>query len=242
VEYLHPDGTMTSSAKLAFDWQRMTEEDKQKLVDSVKSSQRRNLASNFVAQMIRWVNTYGKTYPAGFTVPEGFTLQQGLQSDWRLPPGVKFPDKYIYACAPGVEPTVTPPPPGTPVVNIPGAPPAGTPSCIPSPIMISGGQTPPPPVMRDVMVMSPAELPDYRPPFPTGGVRADADGNLWVRTIPPKPVPGGLVYDIINRQGELVDRIQTPPGYTLVGFGPGKLVYLSMRDASGIHLARVRLK
>jgi hypothetical protein len=73
-------------------------------------------------------------------------------------------------------------------------------------------------------------------------VRADLDGNLWIRTIPPKPVPGGPVYDIVNRGGELVDRLQVPPGYTLVGFGRGKVVFLSMRDPSGVHLARVRLK
>ena len=91
--------------------------------------------------------------------------------------------------------------------------------------------------------MSPLDLPDYRPPLPTGGaVRADADGNLWIRTIPPKPIPGGTVYDIVSPDGELVNRLQTPPGYTIAGFGKGKIVYLSMRDQSGIHLARVRLK
>jgi hypothetical protein len=50
------------------------------------------------------------------------------------------------------------------------------------------------------------------------------------------------VYDIINRGGELVDRIQLPPGYTLVGFGLDRVVYLSTRDATGLHLARVRLR
>ena len=76
----------------------------------------------------------------------------------------------------------------------------------------------------------------------SGAVRADADGNLWIRTIPPKPVPGGTVYDIVNPRGELVDRLQAPPGYTIVGFGAGKVVYLQMRDMAGIHLARVRLR
>jgi len=90
--------------------------------------------------------------------------------------------------------------------------------------------------------MSASELPDYRPPFSSGAVRADADGNLWIRTIPAKPTPGGPVYDIVSHEGQLVDRLQLPPGYALVGFGKGKVVYLSMRDAKGIHLARVRLK
>jgi hypothetical protein len=96
--------------------------------------------------------------------------------------------------------------------------------------------------MREVVVIPADELPDYRPPFAAGAVRADVDGNLWVRTIQPKPVPGGSIYDVVSRKGELVDRLQLPPGYTIVGFGKGKVVYLSMRDAKGIHLARVRLR
>ena len=47
---------------------------------------------------------------------------------------------------------------------------------------------------------------------------------------------------MVSRRGELASRIQLPPGYSLVGFGRGKVVYLSMYDASGIHLARVRLR
>jgi len=90
--------------------------------------------------------------------------------------------------------------------------------------------------------MSASELPDYRPPFSGGAVRADADGNLWIRTIPSKPIQGGQVYDVVSRQGELVDRLQLPQGYAVVGFGKGRVVYLSMRDQTGIHLARVVLR
>jgi hypothetical protein len=90
--------------------------------------------------------------------------------------------------------------------------------------------------------MSASDLPDYRPPFNSGAVRADADGNLWIRPTPTKPAPGGAVYDIVNNDGELSDRLQLPQGYNLVGFGRGKVVYLSMRDANGVHLARVLLR
>lgn len=246
IEYLRADGKLTSSNKLPFEWQRLVEEDKQKLVDSVKTAQRRTLMTGYVSTMIRWANMFNRPYPAGFKVPEGFVLQQGLQKDWKLPEGVKFPANYIYACAPGVEPTMAPAAGGAPVAGLPmaGPPgaPAGVPSCIPSPIMLGGGPTPPPPTMRDIAVLPASDLPDYRPPIGPGATRADADGNLWIRTIPAKPTPGGLVYDIINPSGEMIDRLQTPPGYTLVGFGVGKVVYLQMRDALGIHLARVRLK
>ena len=49
-------------------------------------------------------------------------------------------------------------------------------------------------------------------------------------------------HDVIDRQGQLVNRIQLPQAYTLVGFGRGKVVYLSMRDAQGVHLARILLR
>jgi hypothetical protein len=252
IDYRHADGTWTSSAKLPFDWQRVTEEDKQRMIDSVKADQRRSQMGSFVSSMIRWANQYGKPYPAGFTVPEGYRLQNGLSRDWKLPPGLQFPPNYIYACGPNETPTMTPapaPPAGRPADapgrggrgEFPGGP-SGIPSCIPAPVVVSGGNAPPPPTIRETGVMPASELPDYRPPFAPGAVRADADGNLWVRTIPSKPTPGGTVYDIISRQGEMVDRLQLPVGYSLVGFGKGKVVYLSMRDAQGIHLARVRLR
>ena len=268
IDYRAADGTLTSSPKLPFDWQRVTEEDKQRMIDSVKAEQRRQSMGSFVSSMIRWVNQYGKPYPATFTAPAGYRPQNGLSRDWKLPPGVAFPPNYIYACRPNETPTITPPPApaagegrpardsSSPPAGRPGPPdgmrgpggfggpngPQGIPSCIPGPVVVSGGNAPPPPTIRDVGVMSPSELPDYRPPFSGGAVRADMDGNLWIRTIPTKPTPGGPVYDIVSRQGELADRLQLPQGYSIAGFGKGKVVYLAVRDASGIHLARVILR
>ena len=252
IEYLHPDGKVTSSQKLPFDWQRLLDDDKQRLVDSVKAVQQRQAATQYVAQMIRWVNLYNRPYPENFKIPEGMVLPPGLARDWMLPPGVKFPENYLYACAPGVEMTVGAP---VPITNMqrgaalpagaaqpPAGTPAGMPSCLPAPITMGSGATPPMPTMRTVHVMPPAELPDYRPPIPTGAVRADMDGNLWIRTNPMRPTPGGPVYDIVNSQGELFARYQLPPGYQIAGFGKDKVVYLTMRDAKGLHLARVRLR
>jgi hypothetical protein len=250
IEYREADGKWTSSEKLPFDWQRMTEESKQKLVDSVKNVNQRTALGQYINAMIRWANTYNRPYPPNFSVPDGFVPTPGLLKEWKLPANLKLPASYIYGCPPGVEPTITAPPagaapaapmPGVSMMGPPGAP-SGTPSCIPAPMMFSGGQIPPPPQMRETAVLPAQELPDYRPPFGGSSVRADVDGNLWVRTIPAKPIPGGPVFDIISRKGELVDRLQLPPGYTVVGFGKDKVVYLSTRDARGIHLARVRLR
>ena len=92
-----------------------------------------------------------------------------------------------------------------------------------------------------VNLVGPDELPDYKPPFGMGAVRASADGTIWIRTSPMKPTPGGPVYDVVNANGELVDRIQIAPTRTLVGFGPGGIVYVGVRDPRGVRLERVRL-
>lgn len=246
IDFLNADGTATSSPKLPYDWQRLSEEDKQKLVDSVKASNEKAYIGGYVTSMIRWANMYNKPYPVNFKIPEDYVPSPGLMKDWKLPSTLKLPANYVYGCPPGVTPTASTP---ATVVGAaapaPGGPPGpltGTPSCIPQPVMLPGGVAPPAPTMREFNVFPAAELPDYRPPLPGGSARGDMDGNLWVRPIPAKPVPGGQIYDIVSPQGELVDRIQLPPSYTLVGFGRGKVVYLGMRDMSGIHLARVRLR
>jgi hypothetical protein len=249
IDYLNPDGTWTSSEKLPYEWQRLDDEAKKKFVDSVRVIREKQMETEFVAQTIRWMNMYNGKYPANLKVPEGFVLPPGFPKDWFLPPGVKFPENYQYACAPGQSPTAgpsAPPPAAAPASGGAAAPgaaaPAGPPPCLPAPPVFNGGFTPPPPTMRPVIMVEPETLPDYRPPMVSGAVRADEDNNLWIKFVQNKPIPGGPVYDVVNPKGELTTRIQLPPGYTLVGFGRNKVVYLSMRDAQGIHLARVVLK
>ena len=95
---------------------------------------------------------------------------------------------------------------------------------------------------RTVNFVPPSELPDYKPPFFAGSMRADGDGNLWIRTIPTKSVPGGPVYDVVNGKGELVDRVQIPAGRTILGFGAGGVVYLSAREKDANYLERARVR
>jgi hypothetical protein len=285
VEYFNPDGKWTSSAKLPYDWQRLSDEDKKHVADSAKAALDKQMQTQWVGAVIRWVNMYNGKYPEKFNIPDGFVLPPGFPKDWELPKGVTFPANYIYACAPGETPpagvgptsmTMTfngppgaapplpagGPPGGTRVTSdggalpgamqgaLPGGAPGGqrivsngsAPICLPAPVTVTGGITPPPPTQRAINVVDPSELPDYKPPMLPGAVRADEDGNLWIRTVPTKPVAGGGVYDIVNKDGELVSKLQMPPGYTIVGFGRNKVVYASMRDAQGIHLARIVLK
>jgi hypothetical protein len=135
-----------------------------------------------------------------------------------------------------------------------GPPPGGAPGAGGPMIMIrergpEGGMPPsraaspsaapsgPPPIA----FVAPSELPDYRPAFSNGSVRADAEGKLWVRILSPKPA-SGPEYDVIDRTGKLVDRVVLPAGTTIAGFGAGGVVYLGVRDAAGVHVVRAREK
>jgi hypothetical protein len=93
-----------------------------------------------------------------------------------------------------------------------------------------------------------SELPDYMPPmlplrFRTttpDAVLGDAENNLWIRTT--TMVDGRPVYDRVNRQGVLFDRVQLPPFRTIIGFGP-KVVYMAVLDSAGVaHVERARIR
>ena len=107
----------------------------------------------------------------------------------------------------------------------------------------SGGPPPSsrqPPRLPPPLFIPANELPDYKPPFQAGSTRADAEGNLWIRTT--HITNGRAVYDIVNRKGELIDRVQIPAFRIIAGFGPG-VVYMGVRDAEGnVHLERARIR
>ena len=92
-----------------------------------------------------------------------------------------------------------------------------------------------------VTYVSPSDLPDYQPPFFATSVRPDADGNIWIQTIPTKPEPAGTVFDVINSNGEATARILIPEGRRLVGFGPGGVVFLANATGSSTTLERARV-
>ncbi len=111
------------------------------------------------------------------------------------------------------------------VMRVEGGPPGGP----------GGGEGGPRPTgaapsmnMPAMNFVEPSALPDYAPPFAAGAMRADADGNLWVRTS--VVLNGGSVYDIINSKGELADRVQMPAGRVIAGFGVGGVVYMGVRQ------------
>ncbi len=85
-----------------------------------------------------------------------------------------------------------------------------------------------------------SEVPDYLPAFEEHAALSDDEGNVWIRTS--TFADGRPVYDVIDRHGALVDRVQLPAFRTIAGFGPG-VIYLAVRDNGGVvHLERARIR
>jgi hypothetical protein len=101
--------------------------------------------------------------------------------------------------------------------------------------------------------VDPSELPDYYPPIRAGQMKADPEGNVWI--LPATSVlsqgeilAGGsatmnpLVFDIVNRNGTIVERVRLPAGRNLAGLGPGGIVIMTYAAAPGlVYVERARV-
>jgi hypothetical protein len=189
VDILHADGTISSAAKIPFDWQRLTDEEKVAVIDSAKAAMDRARAAG----------------PAdGSAVLAGGARGGGPGS------------------GPG----------GMVVMSFRTETSGGDGGGVGSKIASMGGG-------MQASFVSASELPDYRPAFNQGAARADEDGNLWVRTSATRAgAIGGVIYDVINDQGALVERVQLPAGRSIIGFGKGGVVYMVARDKTGSWIER----
>jgi hypothetical protein len=95
---------------------------------------------------------------------------------------------------------------------------------------------------REFEPLARGKLPDYEPPIGPGSVRADLDGNLWIVPRTSAAAKGGLLYDVVNRKGEIVERVQFPKGVALVGFGPGGVVYLNTVEGNNGFLSVAKIR
>jgi len=86
-------------------------------------------------------------------------------------------------------------------------------------------------------------MPNYYPPIRSGAASADRDNNLWILpTTTTQSKNGELVYDVVNRKGELFERVRLPAGRSLAGFGVGGVVYLMWSDGDkGYYIERTHV-
>ena len=88
-----------------------------------------------------------------------------------------------------------------------------------------------------------SKLSDYEPSIAPGALKIDPKGNLWIVPRTSSSANGGVLYDVVNRNGEVTERVQFPKGYALVGFGNGgDDVYLLRVVAKVGFLERAKLR
>ncbi len=153
IDWIDPDGTRRSSPKMAIDWRRYTDAEKQQRVDSIRKV-----------------------------------------ADERIKSGIA---------------------------------------------MASGGRAPA--MKMDIGIVPDSEFPSFWPPIEPGSVLADLDGHLWILPTTSTNSANGFTYDVVNRKGDVFERVQLPKGHVLVGFGARNMVYLTKTDGKNTYLERALL-
>ncbi|MEP6834584.1 MAG: hypothetical protein ABJB74_14410 [Gemmatimonas sp.] len=183
LEWFNNNGTKSTSAKMPFDWKRITDEEKTAIIDSAKR------AIVNAAQLTADASG-GHGAPAGGG--HGMTIVPITGNDGNPAPQATM----------------------------------GNNAAIPA-----------------IAAVAPAsDLPDYMPPVLRSGLmKADAEGNVWILPSTSSLAGGGLLYDIVNRKGELFQRVRLPVGRALEGFGANGAIYLTSHQGSMVFLERARI-
>jgi hypothetical protein len=230
IDWILPDGSKRSTEKIPFEWKRLTDEDKLALVDSI-------------------TKTRANAQPGGpgnvMMMDGGTRIMIGGGG------GGDFARGMVAGMAAGV--AAPPPPPASSTSSTASTSSSSTSSATSAKPadgkatagaadgkagMAAGAIGAIPQGMAALPPPAASDLPDYMPPFANSSARPDADAHLWVRTTTPGSAQGSVVYDVIDNRGQLSDRVDVPRGMSIVGFGRGGVVFLTKRDADGIHLVR----
>lgn len=105
--------------------------------------------------------------------------------------------------------------------------------------MATGGNGPQ--IKTDFAIVPDSEFPQFHPPIQQGSVMADLNNRLWILPATSTNVANGLTYDVVNRNGEVVERVQLPKDRVLVGFGPNNVIYLTRTEGQNGYLERAIL-
>jgi hypothetical protein len=98
-----------------------------------------------------------------------------------------------------------------------------------------------PQMKMDVSIVPDSEFPSFWPPIQPGSVLADLDAHLWILPTTSTNAAAGFTYDVVNRNGDVFERVQLPKGHVLVGFGAHNVVYLTKPDGKATYLERALL-
>lgn len=205
IDWIRPDGSKFSSPKLPFDWKRLTDEDKQALIDSARTAQEKMIEAAKAA-----------------AANPGAAGASGARADG--PPGAAMEVRMVMATGgPGGGASIGGGGGSTMTFSGSGAPGAMT-------FSGPGGAMQ---IAQKTEFVPLKDIPDYYPAIRPNAAKADLDGNLWIlTTTSAQSQKGELIYDVINNKGELFQRVRMPVGRSIAGFGHKGVVYLMYRDGT----------
>ncbi len=217
IDYYSPDGKHEASPRLPFDWKRISDEEKTKMVDSLRTIAKQ--AADRMAAAGGGNNQFRMNFDV--TAPEklpdyyppvraGSSLADFDGNIWILPSTSNLSAQLAQQFAGGRG-------------GFGGA---------------GGGGRGAPGAPGDSAGRG------ARAPGDTTAGRGGRGGRGGGTEIPPALaglIPGAptappLVYDVISRKGELVHRVQLPAGRQIVGFGPKGAVYMVSREGRDVYL------
>lgn len=238
VDWYTPDGKHAASPKLPFDWKQLKDEEKAKIIDSLKAA-----ADVYTKQMAAQMGNNGNANRIAFEpvaaerlpdfyppIRQGTTHADADGNMWILPATSSISaNDFINAAAGGRggrggdggrggfggggDNGGRGGPPGAAGA---GGPPGGAGAAGAGAGAAGAG----------------AAGGDRAGRGAGGGGRGGLDALL-----PPQPVVS-LNYDVVNRKGELVERVQLPAGRTIAGFGPKGVIYLAVREGRNVFLEK----
>ncbi|MEP6835198.1 MAG: hypothetical protein ABJB74_17555 [Gemmatimonas sp.] len=215
IDWIKPDGKTFSSAKLPFDWKKLSDEDKQALIDSARTAQDKAQADNKAAAGAAGANAAraGAEMSMASAMAAAGAGGGGGGGETRT---------FVISSSGG----------GGGGGSIGGAP-----------TMSFGGPGGAQSLAPKIEFVPLKEIPDYYPAIRAGATKADLDGNLWILpTTSAQAKAGELIYDVVNNKGELFQRVRLPIGRSIAGFGHNGVVFLMFRDADlGWSLERTKI-
>lgn len=208
VDVVTPDGKTFAAPKLPFDWKRLSDADKQALIDSAKALQEKTVADAKA----------NAATPAAAAAAAQDAMFASLMSSFGgggggngAPPGAGMGGIAFGGMGGGR---------GMDAGGGGGG----------------GGMPPAMAAMIGTITVDYVplkEIADYYPAIRPGAAKADLDGNVWVLpTTSAQSKAGELVYDVISNRGELRYRVRLPSGRLIAGFGHRGVVYLMHRDGA----------
>jgi hypothetical protein len=216
IDWVNADGTTRSTPKLPYDWRRLTDADKQAKIDSARK----------IIDSLTAVGGY-RMQTCGGGRSMNFNTNPPAPGDGPLGNGGGAGGGRGSGGGSGG--------------GSAGVAGAGRGGDAPA---ISGGGGP-----NDCQTLTVSaefvpldSMSDYITPIRERSARADLDGNVWILPTTSASAKGGLLYDVVNPNGELIERVQLPANRDIAGFGRGGVLYLQRGDyKTGFAIEKVKV-